>query len=341
MSPRIAILLPLLLGLATGCTIILDEQPCDTASADDTGSGSGSDSGSGTGDDDTGGGSDDTGGGGTDAKTDWLAVSVGGLHTCGIDTAGELLCWGADSQGQIQVPTGDWVQVSAGYEHTCALDATGSATCWGRGDEDAPAGTFSAISAGGDHSCAISSDNASLACWGRDDAGQSTPPTSDDGYSSVTAGWLHSCAISAFDGAIECWGRDDEGQASPPADTGYVALSAGRDHTCARKDDGTLDCWGDSTAGTIGAFTQPFTDVSAGMDFSCGIRDEGAVLVCLGAEGFATEEAPETGGPWQDVDTHSGAQHACALAEDTEGDGAALSCWGNGELGQLEIPAAD
>ena len=35
------------------------------------------------------------------------------------------------------VSGGDWVQVAAGWAHTCAIDAAGRLFCWGRGDAGA------------------------------------------------------------------------------------------------------------------------------------------------------------------------------------------------------------
>ena len=82
-------------------------------------------------------------------------------------------------------------------------------------------------------------------------------------------------------------------------------------------------------------------DVAAGMDFSCGIRDAGETVVCFGPEGSPMEQTPEDGGPWARVSSHAGAQHACVLAQDDEGDGAPITCWGNDERGQLDVPAAE
>ena len=46
----------------------------------------------------------------------------------------------------------------------------------GYGQNDAPPGQYTAISAGNSHVCAIRADN-TLACWGRNDSGQASPPT--------------------------------------------------------------------------------------------------------------------------------------------------------------------
>ena len=46
------------------------------------------------------------------------------------------------------------------------------------------------------------------------------------------------------DGTLACWGDNDDGQATPPAGT-FTQVSAGVSHTCGVRTDGTLACWGD------------------------------------------------------------------------------------------------
>jgi hypothetical protein len=65
-------------------------------------------------------------------------------HTCAVDGAGQLWCWGWNSAGQLgvgdttnrSVPThvsglSNVVDVGVGYAHTCALDSSGAVYCWG------------------------------------------------------------------------------------------------------------------------------------------------------------------------------------------------------------------
>ncbi len=71
---------------------------------------------------------------------DWRSVSAGWTHTCGIDSADTLRCWGdallggepiaSDLPASATVP-GSYQAVSAGNRQTCAIDIDGRLFCWG------------------------------------------------------------------------------------------------------------------------------------------------------------------------------------------------------------------
>jgi alpha-tubulin suppressor-like RCC1 family protein len=61
--------------------------------------------------------------------------------------------------------------------------------------------------------CAVR-QNGSLACWGNDEFGESTPPTGND-FVRVSCGALHTCALKK-DNTVMCWGNNDYGQCDPP-----------------------------------------------------------------------------------------------------------------------------
>lgn len=87
--------------------------------------------------------------------TDWIKVSAGELHTCGIrhnviTNAYTLWCWGEDNNGQlgndtandslIPYPVGNsttWIDVATGDDHSCAVSQTANdpsfktVFCWG------------------------------------------------------------------------------------------------------------------------------------------------------------------------------------------------------------------
>jgi alpha-tubulin suppressor-like RCC1 family protein len=77
--------------------------------------------------------------------TDLVSVDVGHAHGCALTASGDVLCWGAGSQGQIgdgeatqSLPTpvvdplgAVFKDIAAGEAHSCALSAGGEVTCWG------------------------------------------------------------------------------------------------------------------------------------------------------------------------------------------------------------------
>ena len=72
------------------------------------------------------------------------------------------------------------------------------------------------MSAGQDYSCAIATAG-TLACWGLDTDGQSSPPGGT--YTAVAAGQLHACATRT-DGRVVCWGSNGHGESTVPQDFG-------------------------------------------------------------------------------------------------------------------------
>ena len=186
--------------------------------------------------------------------------------------------------------------ITAGWNHTCALTSSGAAKCWGNnqdgqlGDGTTVArssptevtglgGGVTALAAGGRHTCALIETGA-LKCWGQNQRGQLGDGTTADrvvpvnvaelstGVMALAAGWQHSCALM-LNGAIKCWGNNGNGQVGagnlllkvtatdvPRISAPAVAVTAGREHTCALLADNAVRCWGDDQQGQLGKDTK-------------------------------------------------------------------------------------
>jgi len=215
------------------------------------------------------------------------AVAVGGAFTCALLAGGrDLRCFGANDEGQL----GDgWSRGAAirafslGEAHTCvAYDESASdkasVVCRGRSvaapREPILGGVpVKELVAGAEHTCALLED-ATVRCWGRNDAGQlgdgstndATTPVSPLGLASVAqvaAGRRHTCALLQ-NGTVACWGANDRhqlangttvGRPRPDLIMGLVGgreIVASEDGTCVRLDGGYVRCWGANDRGQLG-----------------------------------------------------------------------------------------
>lgn len=153
-------------------------------------------------------------------------------------------------------------------------------------------------------------------------AGGAPGGVTSDCDAAIAVGLSHTCALNR-DGAVFCWGDNTYGQlgherqpqpeASPVAVTALqrdvVEISAGWYHTCARKRDGTVWCWGDDQMGQLGTAPGPWCTGVAGSSFT---------LTQVSALGDGV------------VQISAGRAHNCALKSD-----GTLWCWGYNEFGTL------
>jgi alpha-tubulin suppressor-like RCC1 family protein len=134
----------------------------------------------------------------------WKTVATGQFHACGVTTAGAAYCWGQNnyqlgnggsesSSTPVAVKGGHgFAKLDAGRHTTCGITTDNAAFCWGSNNlGELGNGTnepqdlsrlpvavvggraFADISvSSSEHVCAITTDRASVLCWGRNDHGQ-------------------------------------------------------------------------------------------------------------------------------------------------------------------------
>jgi alpha-tubulin suppressor-like RCC1 family protein len=186
-----------------------------------------------------------------------VAVATGRMHTCALDSTGEVFCWGGNGYGQLgngtffnsTVPvkvdglSAPAAAITAGDFHTCARLATGVVQCWGEN-------LFGELGNGDNTDSAVPVLVKRLQVI------------------SLDAGGDHTCAVTSA-GAVKCWGRNIDGElgngtfgndfnSNIPVDvvglsSGFQTVISGDYHTCATsKFSGALKCWGKNTYGQLG-----------------------------------------------------------------------------------------
>lgn len=189
-----------------------------------------------------------------------IALAPGSVHTCALDRAGRLSCWGSNNAGQIgngeggdglfvdapfEVPLADVVAADAWYQTACAIVRGGELWCWGSNADGQ-------VRDGGDPI-------------------EPSPVRASrvERVARVAVGAGHLCVVRLDDpDAVHCWGRNADGQLgdgttearAEPVRVGLggrvLALDAHAAHTCALVTDGgalELLCWGQNDDGEIGA----------------------------------------------------------------------------------------
>ena len=86
----------------------------------------------------------------TEYTGEFVSVSAGGLHTCGVRIDGTVACWGSSVYGEATPPAGQFASISAGAYHNCGVRRDGTVACWGSsetGQATPPEGKFASVSA--------------------------------------------------------------------------------------------------------------------------------------------------------------------------------------------------
>jgi len=230
--------------------------------------------------------------------------------------------------------------------------------CWD-GSTCQPGDTSAACGTGGGacNTCGCASDTCSAGSCGLGITAQS-----------VATGASHACAVTSA-GEIRCWGSDMFGQLGNGAsgtieqspvlagsDTDWAAVTAGGDHTCALKTDGSVFCWGANSRGALGVLdvldrdtptrtsvAGPWNEISAGQGHTCGILSDGT-LWCWGRNDHGQAGAPagtdllmptplDPATTWTSIG--AGELHSCGVRA------GAVLCWGSNSAAQLGTGATD
>lgn len=268
------------------------------------------------------------GGDGGSLCTAFLAASVdaGISGTCAVKSDGTLQCWGINTRGAIGDGTTDG-ELCIGVSDKCRLKPVPSMIT-----------NVAQVSVGDSYTCARKMDG-TLWCFGNNGYGElgngtitgpqcngfcrPTPVqvTAVGTVLSVSAAQSHACAVKT-DGTVWCWGVNGQGELGDGTLTGQTCgglfckptpvqvvnltsvadVASGYVHSCARKIDGTVWCWGDNNDGQLGDGTSGSPDHPTPVQAS--IANVAEVVVNDGA----------------------------TCARKTDGT---LWCWGNNQDGQL------
>ena len=286
------------------------------------------------------------------------SIAAGARHSCSLDTAGAVKCWGWNLAGQL----GNG-RPSNNRSQPVAVTALGSAA-------------INRVAAGDGYTCAVTTAGATR-CWGWNESGQLGDGSNENrliavdavgltsGSTAIATGGAHTCALGSG-GAARCWGSNSNGQLGNGsvvgqfAPTGVTGLSAGAQaitagtfHSCAVTAGGAAQCWGKNALGQLGDGTEldrltPTTAVglssgvaavAAGSWHSCALTSLGVVLCWgdnfygqLGIGGAEQSLTPvEVFLPPINVTAIStGYQHTCVVTS-----GGAVKCWGENRSGQV------
>ncbi|MFZ4404359.1 MAG: hypothetical protein ACOYOK_09690 [Pseudobdellovibrionaceae bacterium] len=276
-----------------------------------------------------------------DSTTKYKYISGSSIHTCGITTGDELKCWGYNSYGEVGFGANVlpfsatsvyaekvFSKVESSRSFRCddaVVDLTLRPDClYSAGTVYQPYSHNCALI---DSGAPVTADRNNLICFGSNSKGQLGDGTtynrsagvaviSSNTFTKFTLGNQHTCAIlndGVDAGKVQCWGDNSKGQLGLNSTTNstlpttindsstYTEISAGLNHTCGITAGGVLKCWGDNTYGQLG-------DTSTTQRESPAVANSGTSYSKVAA----------------------GAYHTCGITA-----GGVLKCWGRNTYGQL------
>ena len=269
----------------------------------------------------------------TTALTGIVQVGTGGAHVCALTSAGNVVCWGQASIGQlgndcdtsctdkdhpVDVKSADGsasnlsgiVQISTGNGYNCALTSMGGVKCWGS-NARGQLGDNTLIQRDAPVDVVTSNTNSS--------------PLTD--IVQVSVGSNHTCALTSG-GNVKCWGLGSRGalgndcndncvNMNYPVDvvasdgsnnllSDIVQISTGGAHICALTSGSNVVCWGYGANGQLGNGATSMKDAPASVTTTGTTALEGIVGI------------------------FSAYEHSCALKS-----AGGVVCWGEGDNGRL------
>lgn len=318
------------------------------------------------------------------------SVATGENHSCAVMPDTGVICWGANDDGQLgngsvgdsqpngvavlgpdgATPLRGVASLGLGLDSSCAVLLDGHVACWGANNHAQLGDTVL-----GDGDVTLTKVPRAVIVRTVTDG---TGIVALGDVAQVAVGERHACALLQG-GTVRCWGGATDGQRGdgttpaepttvstvllgPAIDTvtlsEVVEIDAGRFHTCARRSNGSVACWGDGTSGVLGngaetdettarTVTQVSgaTSLTAGFDHTCTVVADGSALCWgrneYGAVGNGTLDDPTlvptavltvADGPTvTGIATISGGKyHTCVVMVD-----GTARCWGYGIDGQL------
>jgi len=200
------------------------------------------------------------------AFTDWLEVSSGLNHTCGIrrDVINQttLWCWGARTAGQLGDNNPTTTAISVPYPNPVVTVKS----------------DWTSVSAGVNQTCAIGSSDNSLYCWGAVTSVFATSPTlkhvpnqespAANDWLKVFVGAYNSCGLKV-NGKMTCWFGNYHGQLGIGSlitpipdqilvtlpDTNWNEFALSYTSVCGLKNVSDVSCWGNGYGHKLGLVT--------------------------------------------------------------------------------------
>ena len=157
-----------------------------------------------------------------------------------------------------------------------------------------------------------------------------TPAPPGGEFASVSAGNNHTCGLRV-DGSVACWGHDEYGQSTPPSGE-FASVISGVDYTCGLRVDGTVTCWGSNWTGWSSLPGGKFASINAGVHGACGLRLDGSVT-CWGSKSWS-ESLSLPGGKFASV--NAGYGYVCGVRVD-----GTVTCWGSDEYIESTPPGGE